>query len=85
MIIDGPDAVTTAVLEAMAQGDDPRLREITVSFARHDGARSLRTTQASHQVSMAVPPEGEMALTVEAPGLRTGSPAKARGPRARVS
>ena len=35
MIIDGPDSVTTAVLAAMAQGDDPRLREITASFVRH--------------------------------------------------
>ncbi len=35
MIIEGPDSVTTAVLEAMAQGDDPRLKEITASFVRH--------------------------------------------------
>ena len=35
MIIDGPDSVTTAVLQAMAQGDDPRVREITSSFVRH--------------------------------------------------
>ncbi len=35
MIIEGPDSVTTAVLGAMAQGDDPRLREITASFVRH--------------------------------------------------
>ncbi len=35
MIIDGPESVTAAVLAAMAQGDDPRLREITAAFVRH--------------------------------------------------
>lgn len=47
MIIDGPDSVTTAVLEAMAQGDDPRLREITAAFVRHMHAfvREVRLTE----------------------------------------
>ena len=35
MIIDEPDAGTEAVLQAMAQGNDPRLKDITSAFVRH--------------------------------------------------
>ncbi len=47
MIIDGPDSVTAAVLQAMAQGHDPRLREITGAFVRHMHAfvREVRLTE----------------------------------------
>ncbi len=47
MIIDGLDSVTTAVLTAMAQGEDPRLREITAAFVRHmhGFVREVRLTE----------------------------------------
>lgn len=47
MIIDGPDSVTEAVLQAMARGNDPRLQEITSAFVRHMHAfvREVRLTE----------------------------------------
>ena len=54
MIIEGPDSVTTAVLQAMAQGDDPRLREITASFVRHMHAfvREVNLTEREWEVGV---------------------------------
>ncbi len=47
MIIDGPQSVTDAVLQAMAQGDDPRLQDIMSAFVRHmhDFVREVRLTE----------------------------------------
>ena len=55
MIIDGQESVTTAVLEAMAQGSDPRLREITAAFVRHMHAfvREVRLTEREWDAGVA--------------------------------
>ncbi len=54
MIIDGPDSMTAAVLEATAQGGDPRLREITASFVRHMHAfvREVRLTEKEWDIGV---------------------------------
>src|SRR6516225_3058164 len=53
-IIESSDDVTPAVLEAMAQADDPRLREIAASFVRHMHAfaREVRLTEAEYDIGI---------------------------------
>ena len=55
MIIEGPDDVTTAVLEAMAGGGNPRLTEIMSSFVRHMHAfvRETRLTEPEWEQGVA--------------------------------
>jgi protocatechuate 3,4-dioxygenase beta subunit len=53
-IIESSDDVTPAVLEAMAQADNPRLREIAASFVRHMHAfaREVRLTEAEYDIGI---------------------------------
>jgi protocatechuate 3,4-dioxygenase beta subunit len=53
-IIESSDDVTSAVLEAMAQADNPRLREIAASFVRHMHAfaREVRLTEAEYDIGV---------------------------------
>jgi protocatechuate 3,4-dioxygenase beta subunit len=53
-IIESSDDVTSAVLEAMAQTDNPRLREIAASFVRHMHAfaREVRLTEAEYDIGV---------------------------------
>ncbi len=53
-IIESSDDVTPAVLEAMAQADNPRLREIAASFVRHMHAfaREVRLTEAEYDIGV---------------------------------
>src|SRR6201987_2959831 len=53
-IIENSDDVTPAVLEAMAQTDNPRLREIAASFVRHMHAfaREVRLTEAEYDIGI---------------------------------
>jgi len=55
-IIESSDDVTSAVLEAMAQADNPRLREIAASFVRHMHAfaREVRLTEAEYDIGVDV-------------------------------
>ncbi|SDR33539.1 catechol 1,2-dioxygenase [Rhizobiales bacterium GAS191] len=54
MIIDNEASVTPAVLEAMAQAPDARLREIMASLVRHlhDFAREVRLTEEEWDIGM---------------------------------
>ncbi|HTH97268.1 MAG TPA: dioxygenase [Stellaceae bacterium] len=54
MIIDDKDSVTAAVLVAMGQGDDPRLREIAFAFVRHMHAfvREVNLTEREWEIGM---------------------------------
>jgi catechol 1,2-dioxygenase len=53
-IIESSDDVTSAVLEAMAQADNPRLRKIAASFVRHMHAfaREVRLTEAEYDIGV---------------------------------
>ena len=53
-IIESSDDVTSAVLEAMAQADNSRLREIAASFVRHMHAfaREVRLTEAEYDIGI---------------------------------
>src|SRR5246127_3476583 len=53
-IIESSDDVTPAVLDAMAQADNPRLREIAASFVRHMHAfaREVRLTEAEYDIGV---------------------------------
>jgi catechol 1,2-dioxygenase len=53
-IIESSDDVTPAVLEAMAQTNNPRLREIAASFVRHMHAfaREVRLTEAEYDIGV---------------------------------
>jgi len=53
-IIESSDDVTSAVLEAIAQADNPRLREIAASFVRHMHAfaREVRLTEAEYDIGV---------------------------------
>src|ERR1700756_2339493 len=53
-IIKNLDDVTPAVLDAMAQADNPRLREIAASFVRHmhEFAREVRLTEAEYDIGV---------------------------------
>src|SRR5246500_3848976 len=53
-IIESSDDVTPAVLDAMAQADNPRLREIAASFVRHmhEFAREVRLTEAEYDIGI---------------------------------
>jgi catechol 1,2-dioxygenase len=53
-IIESSDDVTSAVLEAMAQADNPRLGEIAASFVRHMHAfaREVRLTEAEYDIGV---------------------------------
>src|SRR5712671_2882100 len=53
-IIESSDDVTPVVLEAMAQADNPRLREIAASFVRHMHAfaREVRLTEAEYDIGI---------------------------------
>src|SRR5260370_42684490 len=54
MIIDNEASVTPAVLEAMSQAPDARLREIMASLVRHlhDFAREVRLTEEEWDIGM---------------------------------
>ena len=51
-IIESSDDVTPAVLEAMAQANNPRLQEIATAFVRHKHAfaRDVRLTEAEYDI-----------------------------------
>lgn len=55
MIIDGPDAVTEAVLQAMEGGESPRLKEIASAFVRHMHAfvREVKLTEPEWEQGVA--------------------------------
>jgi hypothetical protein len=53
-IIESSDDVTPAVLEAMAQANNPRLCEIATSFVHHMHAfaREVRLTEAEYDIGV---------------------------------